>query len=83
MNAINQKLGASWTFRIVGFICLAWNIIGCCFIKENNPKPKTKKKLSQILRWECLKDTNVLLFMIGSDIGLFGYFIPYFFLPCK
>lgn len=83
MNASNQSIGANWTYRIMGFVCFACGVVAFCFVKERTPKPKTKKKLSQILRLECLKDVNVLLFMIGSDIGLFGYFIPYFFIPCK
>lgn len=83
MNASNGTLGGAWTYRIMGFVCLACDIVACCFVKERHQKPKTKKKLSEIIRFECLKDINVLLFTIGSDIALLGYSIPYVFIPCK
>ncbi|KAI8884103.1 MFS general substrate transporter [Backusella circina FSU 941] len=82
MNGVNGTLGAGWTYRIMGFVCLACDIVACCFVKEkSSSKPKTKKRLSQIIRFECLKDMNVLLFTIGSDIALLGYAIPYVFIP--
>ncbi|GAA5815558.1 hypothetical protein MFLAVUS_009070 [Mucor flavus] len=82
MTSINASLGPAWTYRILGFICLAFDMLACFCVRERNP-PKTRqhKKLSQIINLSVCKNTNYLLFAFASNIGLFGYFIPYFFLP--
>lgn len=81
VTPINESLGFAWTYRILGFICLICDIIACFFVKERIPRVKEKKKLSSIIQFNVLKDTNFLIFAIGSDLGLFGYFVPFFFLP--
>ncbi|KAI8880307.1 MFS general substrate transporter, partial [Backusella circina FSU 941] len=80
-DAAISKLGPSWTFRILGFICLGFNTVSCVLIKEKRQANKPKEKLSQIIRFDSLKNTNFVLFLIGSEISLFGYFVPYFILP--
>lgn len=86
MSTVNNSLGVHWTFRILGFMCLAMDLTSCALIKEN-PMMKThqeeKKKLSDIIQLRVLKDTEYVLWIIGSDIALLGYFIPFYFLPCK
>ncbi|KAI7882516.1 MFS general substrate transporter [Lichtheimia hyalospora FSU 10163] len=37
MTAINNRLGAAWTYRIVGFVCLGANAITCLLVKEKFP----------------------------------------------
>jgi hypothetical protein len=87
MSTVNNSLGVNWTFRILGFMCLGMDLTSCALIKEN-PAMKThqdekKKKLSDIIQLQVLKDTDYVLWIIGSDIALLGYFIPFYFLPCK
>ncbi|CAO3647405.1 unnamed protein product [Mucor hiemalis] len=82
MTSINSSLGPGWTYRILGFICLFCDGLACFFVKERNPPAvRNRKKLSQILNFSVCKDINFILFATASDIGLFGYFIPYFFVP--
>ncbi|KAG2202721.1 hypothetical protein INT46_003229 [Mucor plumbeus] len=82
MTGINGSLGFAWTYRILGFICLFCDTIACLTVKERNPPAvRHRKKLSQIVNFTVLKDTNFVLFCIASNVGLFGYFVPYFFLP--
>lgn len=81
VTPINQKLGYGWTYRILGFICLVCDIIACIFVKERIHRVKEKKKLSSVVQLNVLKNTNFLLFTLGSDIALFGYFVPFFFVP--
>jgi MFS family permease len=83
ITPINRELGSGWSYRIVGFICLVCNIIACIFVKERKKRTKTKKKLSEILQLDVLKNVNFLIFGIGSDVAVFGYFIPFFFVPGK
>ncbi|KAF1800813.1 major facilitator superfamily domain-containing protein [Mucor lusitanicus] len=82
MTAINSSLGFGWTYRILGFICLFCDVVACLTVKERKPSAiRNRKKLSQIVNFSVLKDTNFVIFCIASNVGLFGYFVPYFFLP--
>ncbi|GAA5808186.1 hypothetical protein MFLAVUS_001571 [Mucor flavus] len=83
ITPLNSNLGAAWTYRILGFICLGCNIIACITIREkkSSVKPKGARTLKTIFRLDVLQDTNFLLWCLASVIGLMGYFVPYFFLP--
>ncbi|GAA5795527.1 hypothetical protein HPULCUR_000885 [Helicostylum pulchrum] len=83
ITPLNSNLGAAWTYRILGFICLGCNIIACITIREKKSSVKSKeaRTLKTIFRLDVLQDTNFLLWCLASVIGLMGYFVPYFFLP--
>ncbi|CAO3631942.1 unnamed protein product [Cunninghamella blakesleeana] len=81
MTPINESLGPGWTYRILGFICLGCDMIAIIFVKPRIAQKIQKKKLKDIIQLSVLKDINFLIFCIGSMVALFGYFIPYFFLP--
>ncbi|KAI9329949.1 major facilitator superfamily domain-containing protein [Pilaira anomala] len=83
ITPLNKNLGAAWTYRILGFICLGCNLIACVVIKEktSSKKKKGERSLKNIFRLDVLQDKNFLLWSLASVIGLMGYFIPYFFLP--
>lgn len=81
MEPINASLGHAWTYRVLGFICLGCDLIAVIFVRPRVPVPRQRKKLSDIIQLNVLKDTNFLLFCIGSLVTLLGYFVPYFFLP--
>ncbi|KAI8143758.1 major facilitator superfamily domain-containing protein [Fennellomyces sp. T-0311] len=91
---INSKLGAGWTYRILGFVCLAGNVITCSLVKEKYPRNKKVKvvedgeqephtsqpSLGEIFDFGILKDTNYLIWVISTMISVMGYFVPFFFL---
>lgn len=79
---LNRILGPSWIYRILGFICICFNLTTCLTVRAR-VEPNSSKKLSEIFQLNVLKNTQFLLFMIGSNISLFGYFIPFFFVPGK
>ncbi|KAG1445780.1 hypothetical protein G6F56_009794 [Rhizopus delemar] len=81
MNAINSSLGHQWTYRILGFICLFCDIWACILVKPKNPSQKALKRFSEMIDLSVLRNTDFLLFCLGSNIGLFGYSVPYFYLP--
>ncbi|KAL9552549.1 hypothetical protein MBANPS3_003712 [Mucor bainieri] len=83
VTPLNRNLGPGWTYRILGFICLFCDIIACIFVKERIVRKKEKKHFSQIIDFSVLKNVNFLIFSVASDIGLFGYFVPFFFLPAN
>jgi MFS family permease len=83
LTKINSTLGPGWTYRILGFVCLVCDLMACIFVKERVTSNKQRKKFSQLIHFGVLKNVDFLIFLIGSDVSLFGYFIPFFFLPSK
>lgn len=82
MTGINSTLGYAWTYRILGFVCLFCNGIACLTVKERQvPAQRQRKKWHQIIDFSVFKHANFVLFGLASNIGLIGYFIPYYFLP--
>lgn len=77
---INQVLGPLWTYRVFGLMCLVLNTIACFTIKARI-QSKQKKKLSEIFQFSVLKNIDFLLFILGSNLALLGYYIPLFFVP--
>lgn len=71
------------SYRVLGFIILGCSIIACLCIRERVKTADKTTKLRQIFDFEVLKDLNFVLWVSGSMIGLMGFFVPYFFLPCK
>lgn len=72
------------TYRVLGFIVFATNVIACILIKEKFPRHKKGKKplpLREVFNFTVLKDTNYIMWVIGSGIAFMGFFIPFFFLP--
>ncbi|CAM0134996.1 hypothetical protein VKS41_000429 [Umbelopsis sp. WA50703] len=80
MNALLQKYGAGWTYRIIGFMCLVLGAIATCLVREKYPSTG-RKKLSDIVQWSVLRDSNLVLWCVAATITLFGYLVPFFYLP--
>ncbi|KAI8340150.1 major facilitator superfamily domain-containing protein [Chlamydoabsidia padenii] len=85
MTSVNNSLGVHWTYRVLGLMCFVMDLMACGLIKENpkmkRPQGEKKKKLSDIIQLRVLQDGQYVLWIIGSDIALLGYFIPFYFLP--
>ncbi|KAI9249252.1 major facilitator superfamily domain-containing protein [Phascolomyces articulosus] len=95
VTEMNKKLDSGWTYRILGFVCLAGNVITCLLVKEKYPRNKKVKtaedgeenpaasqpSLREIFDFGILKDTNYLIWVISTMISVMGYFVPFFFLP--
>lgn len=80
MNALLQKFGQGWTYRIIGFICLVLGSFATFLVREKYPSTG-RKKLSDIVQWSVLKDSNLVLWCVAATVTLFGYLIPFFYLP--
>ncbi|KAG0164234.1 hypothetical protein DFQ30_010249 [Apophysomyces sp. BC1015] len=83
MSPINNSLGPAWSYRVMGFVCLVCDLVAVALVKEIKPVPKKRMKLTDIVKFDVLKNMNFVLFCIGSDLALLGYFVPFFYLPCK
>ncbi|KAI8136872.1 major facilitator superfamily domain-containing protein [Fennellomyces sp. T-0311] len=81
MTPINRSLGGEWTYRILGFICLACGLVACGAVKDRVPRPKGRKKLGDIIKFDVFKNKKFCIWCAGAIIQMSGYFIPYFFVP--
>ncbi|KAI7864430.1 major facilitator superfamily domain-containing protein [Spinellus fusiger] len=81
MTPINASLGYPWTYRVLGLLCLICSTIATIVVRDRIPKPREKKRFSDIIKFEILKDPNYILWCLGSAVMLMGYFIPFFYLP--
>ncbi|KAI9262356.1 major facilitator superfamily domain-containing protein [Phascolomyces articulosus] len=82
LTPLNKSLGIGWSYRILGFVILGCAIVSCVCIRMRSTGAKQPtRKLKELFNFEVLKDLNYCLWVLGSMIGLMGFFIPYFFLP--
>jgi MFS family permease len=83
MTPINSRLGAAWTYRVLGFVCLACDLIACVLVKSRGGGSinKARKRLTDVIRLSVLKEVNYDIWVVGAAIQLMGYFVPFFFLP--
>ncbi|KAJ5187756.1 hypothetical protein N7449_010750 [Penicillium cf. viridicatum] len=76
MNALLDRVGVQWTFRIIGFATWATGLPAAYLIKQRVPIPP-----SAVVDWRLFRDIRfVLLFAMGA-IATFPLLVPPFFLP--
>ena len=76
VQALIDKVGIPWTFRILGFVTLATGIPAAVLIRErvsSNNAPFIDLSLFKSIPFSCI-------FLAGA-IGTFALFVPTFFLP--
>jgi MFS family permease len=96
MNALIQKVGVAWTFRIIGLMTLATGVPGAWLVKERAPIKKSvfidRYALSalfvfleitrtNIFSSRLLRDWRFIVLFSASAIATFPLFVPPFFLP--
>ncbi|OQE39260.1 hypothetical protein PENCOP_c007G02422 [Penicillium coprophilum] len=76
MNALLERVGVQWTFRIIGFATWGTGLPAAYLIKQRIPIPP-----SAVVDWRLFRDIRfVLLFAMGA-IATFPLLVPPFFLP--
>ncbi|KAJ5473231.1 Major facilitator superfamily domaingeneral substrate transporter [Penicillium sp. IBT 31633x] len=76
MNALLERVGVQWTFRIIGFATWATGLPAAYLIKQRIPIAR-----SALVDWHLFRDIRfVLLFAMGA-IATFPLLVPPFFLP--
>lgn len=76
LDALLQRVGIAWTFRILGFMIMTTGLPAAYLIKGRAPIQRTK-----IVEWRLFRDFRfALLFMMGA-IGTFPLLVPAYFLP--
>lgn len=76
LNALLQKVGIEWTFRIVGLMIMATGLPAAWLIKERAPIRPGK-----MVEWNLFKDVRFAVLFATGAIGTFPLFVPAFFLP--
>ncbi|KAF7310248.1 Monocarboxylate permease Mch4 [Mycena indigotica] len=76
IDALIEKLGLGWTFRILGIITLATGIPAALLVKERTPIRTTGFVDPSLFR-----DPKFITLFLAGAIGTFPLFVPPFFLP--
>jgi MFS family permease len=81
ITPLNRTLGVAWSFRIMGLINFATCLTASIFFKDKNPREK--KSLGSIVDFSVFRNKNFLIWCLADGLIESGYYVPYFFLPCK
>ncbi|KAL7955837.1 MFS general substrate transporter [Trichoderma compactum] len=73
-NAMIQRLGIAWTFRIMAIICFVVITISALLLKEHERTPKAAK----ILEWKFFKMVDFWLFLGWLWLASLGYVVVVF-----
>ena len=74
-NALLQRFNVAWTFRILGFICLA-TMVPCAFLLKER-----SRKTVPFIDWSLFKDIKFDVLLASGAIATFPLFVPPFFIP--
>ncbi|KAI9006815.1 major facilitator superfamily domain-containing protein [Hyaloraphidium curvatum] len=79
-QALLDKVGWAWTFRILGFIASGVGLVGAAFLKTFGTPPRRPGGLKNMLDFQRFKDfTFARLFGVAFFSGM-GYFVPFAYL---
>jgi MFS family permease len=75
-QAMINKVGLQWTFRILGFSILATGVPCALMLKDFARSSSTSR-----FDWSQLKSMPFLTLAMAGAVGVFALFVPPFFLP--
>ncbi|KAF8841176.1 MFS general substrate transporter [Paxillus ammoniavirescens] len=75
MQALINRAGIPWTFRVMGFVTLLVTVPAAMLLKERNPRA------TATIDWSLFKDPKFVLLFVGSGIATFPLLVPPFFIP--
>ncbi|KIJ69501.1 hypothetical protein HYDPIDRAFT_24336 [Hydnomerulius pinastri MD-312] len=75
MQALINKVGIPWTFRIMGFVTLLVTVPAAMLLKERHARA------TATVDWSLFKDPKFVLLFLGSGIATFPLLVPPFFIP--
>jgi len=76
LDALIQKLGTAWAYRICGILTLTTGLPAAWLMKE-----RTSIARRGLVEWRLFKSLNFDLVFLGSSLGTFPLFVPPFFIP--
>ncbi|KAI9467718.1 major facilitator superfamily domain-containing protein [Zychaea mexicana] len=91
MIKINNSLGPSWTFRIMGLVFLTLGILAFPLIKERQPPEQHQKKtdksknrlkrITEIIDVSLFKNVNLMIWIAAGPLQVYATYIITTFLP--
>ncbi|KAI0319530.1 MFS general substrate transporter [Amylostereum chailletii] len=75
INALIDRVGVPWTFRILGFLTWGLTLPAALFLEER------ARRSSARIEWHLFMNRKFLLLFVGSGIGTFPLLVPPFFIP--
>jgi MCP family monocarboxylic acid transporter-like MFS transporter 3 len=76
LEAMYQRVGIAWTFRLQGLITLALGLPAAWMLKERVPL-----RTALFLDWKMFRNTTFITTFIASAIGVFALYVPPYYLP--
>ncbi|KAL1855818.1 hypothetical protein VTK73DRAFT_8468 [Phialemonium thermophilum] len=76
MDALIQRFGPGWAFRILGFATLATGLPAAWLVRERIPI-----RTPGFIEWRLFKDVGFVLVFCAGAIATFALFVTPFFLP--
>ncbi|OBT40008.1 hypothetical protein VE00_09406 [Pseudogymnoascus sp. WSF 3629] len=76
MDALIQKLGIPWTFRVLGIAMLVTGLPAAWLIKERAPI-----KTTTFIEWNLFRSFKFTVLFLTGVVATFPLFVPPFFLP--
>jgi len=75
-QALIERVGLQWTFRIFGFLILITGLPCAWLLKEG-----THGAAAARFDWSVLKNIPFLALALAGAVGVFGLYVPPYFLP--
>ncbi|KAM0263155.1 hypothetical protein ACHAQJ_001310 [Trichoderma viride] len=76
LDAIIQRLGTAWAFRILGLVTLATGLPAAWLVKERSPV-----KSVGFIEWRLFRDPEFVIIFAAGAIATFPLLVPAFFIP--
>lgn len=76
LQRLFNQLGFGWAVRISAFVCLACGAIATVTVSSRLPR----RKPGPWIDVPSLKDTNYVIFVLGSGITCLGIFVPMYYI---
>ncbi|KAI9488748.1 major facilitator superfamily domain-containing protein [Zychaea mexicana] len=81
MVAINNALGAPWTYRVLGFISFALILSSVVLIRERVQSPPVSVKKQFVSLVPILKDLNMMIWVVVGPIQMYASYTVFVFIP--
>ncbi|KAJ9157535.1 Monocarboxylate permease [Pleurostoma richardsiae] len=76
LDALIQRFGPAWAYRILGFATLATGLPAAWAVKERTPI-----RTAGFIEWRLFKDPKFVLIFLAGAVATFPLLVPPFFLP--
>ncbi|KAL6883171.1 MFS general substrate transporter [Trichoderma longibrachiatum] len=76
LDALIQRLGTAWAYRILGFVTLATGLPAAWLVKERSPV-----KTASFIEWRLFRDLEFVIIFAAGAIATFPLLVPPFFIP--